>query len=105
MSTAAALQPVKVEAAAADEVVTFVTRRLEQLLVDRGTPVELVRSVLKERGYDPALAAQSVKELAVRTTDTPIREHGSTGAGLRKSAWTRKFSNAPQTRSCTPAAR
>lgn len=40
---AAKLQPVKVEPAVGEEVVQFVTRRLEQLLVDRGTPVELVR--------------------------------------------------------------
>ena len=48
------------------QVLDFVARRLEVLLVDGGAPVETVRAVLRERGANPALAAASVRELQVR---------------------------------------
>lgn len=41
----------------------FVVRRLEQLLVDRGAGVEVVRAVLAERGSEPARAARTVREM------------------------------------------
>lgn len=56
-------QPLPVDSAVLDQVLTFITRRLEQLLVDRGARVEFVRAVLAERGSVPALAAASVQQL------------------------------------------
>ncbi|CAI7808202.1 unnamed protein product, partial [Closterium sp. NIES-53] len=49
--------------AALQQVESFIVRRLEQFLVDRGAAVEAVRSVLEERGSVPALAARSVAEM------------------------------------------
>ena len=42
-------------------------RRLEQLLVDSGSPVEAVRAALRERGTNPALAASTAREIKVST--------------------------------------
>jgi glycyl-tRNA synthetase len=49
-------------------------RRLEQLLVDRGVAsVEQVRSVLAERGHNPAAAASAARALAAEAADRPAR--------------------------------
>jgi glycyl-tRNA synthetase len=49
-------------------------RRLEQLLVDRGVAsVEQVRSVLAERGHNPAAAASAAAALAAEAADRPAR--------------------------------
>lgn len=63
LEIAASVQPVKVEANTLDDVYQFVTRRLEQLLVDSGVSPEVVRSVLAERGNDPCLAARTAYEM------------------------------------------
>uniref|UniRef100_A0A2N9HKY9 glycine--tRNA ligase n=1 Tax=Fagus sylvatica TaxID=28930 RepID=A0A2N9HKY9_FAGSY len=42
----------------------FVTRRLEQFLVDKGISSEVVRSVLAERANLPSLAAKSANKMA-----------------------------------------
>ncbi|RID54954.1 hypothetical protein BRARA_G02240 [Brassica rapa] len=63
LEIAASVQPVKVEASTLDDVYQFVTRRLEQLLVDNGVSPEVVRSVLAERGNDPCLAARTAYEM------------------------------------------
>eukprot|EP00850_Spirogloea_muscicola_P023863 SM000397S15169 [mRNA] locus=s397:35679:43415:- [translate_table: standard] len=63
LPVAAAAQPVAVGAEVIEQVLVFVTRRLEQLLVDSGACVEHVRSVLAERGAVPALAALSVRQM------------------------------------------
>ncbi|GJP65606.1 hypothetical protein CLOP_g22478 [Closterium sp. NIES-67] len=63
LQAAASVQPVEVTPATLQQVQAFVVRRLEQYLVDRGAPVELVRSVLEERGAVPALAARSAAEM------------------------------------------
>lgn len=63
LSIAATCQPVEVSQNVLDQVLVFVIRRLEQLLVDSGSTVEIVRSVLAERGRVPALAAQSVQQM------------------------------------------
>lgn len=47
------------------QVLDFVARRLEVLLVDEGAQPEVVRAVLAQRGGNPALAAASVRELQV----------------------------------------
>ena len=62
---AAALQPVEVGEEAVSGAVQFIARRLEQLLIDRGLPVEAVRGALGSgRSNDPALAARTAEELA-----------------------------------------
>ncbi|GBG74740.1 hypothetical protein CBR_g19146 [Chara braunii] len=63
LRTAAKAQPVHVSDETADEVWTFIVRRLEQLLVDRAFDVEIVRAILSEQGDTPALAAQSVQQV------------------------------------------
>ena len=61
----AALQPVEVSDEALTGATQFISRRLEQLLVDRGLAVEAVRGALGGgRGSDPALAAKTAEELA-----------------------------------------
>ncbi|GMH40665.1 hypothetical protein BSKO_08569 [Bryopsis sp. KO-2023] len=57
-------QKIKVTTKAKEEVLTFIQRRLEQLLVDRGLPIQAVRSVLLERGNDPYLASASAEDLS-----------------------------------------
>ncbi|CAB41128.1 aminoacyl-t-RNA synthetase [Arabidopsis thaliana] len=59
LELAASVQPTKVEANTVEDVYQFVTRRLEQLLVDNGVSPEVVRSVLAERGNNPCLAART----------------------------------------------
>ncbi|KAL0806390.1 hypothetical protein Bca101_098882 [Brassica carinata] len=63
LDIAASVQPIKVEANTLDDVYQFVTRRLEQLLVDNGVSPEVVRSVLAERGNDPCLAARTAYKM------------------------------------------
>ena len=67
---AAQLQPVAVPEEALEGVLDFVARRLEQLLVDEGCGIEAVKAVLSERGSNPAVAAQSARELQVRACTT-----------------------------------
>ncbi|RLM54945.1 glycine--tRNA ligase, chloroplastic/mitochondrial 2 [Panicum miliaceum] len=59
----AEVQPIKIQSDVIDEAVQFVTRRLEQLLVDEGINCEIVRSVLMERANCPYLAAQTATEM------------------------------------------
>ncbi|KAK3270915.1 hypothetical protein CYMTET_20708 [Cymbomonas tetramitiformis] len=63
IAAAAAVQPVEVKPEVLREAQAFVERRLEQLLVDGGAGVEVVRAVLKQQGSAPALAARAVGEL------------------------------------------
>ncbi|KAL5223870.1 hypothetical protein ABZP36_010509 [Zizania latifolia] len=66
-------QPIRIDDGVIDEVVQFVTRRLEQLLVDEGINCEIVRSVLLERANCPYLASQTAIEMEAfaRTDDFP----------------------------------
>uniref|UniRef100_A0A0E0HJK6 glycine--tRNA ligase n=1 Tax=Oryza nivara TaxID=4536 RepID=A0A0E0HJK6_ORYNI len=66
-------QPITIDSGVIDEVVQFVTRRLEQLLVDEGINCEIVRSVLIERANCPYLASQTAIEMEAfsRTEDFP----------------------------------
>ncbi|XP_048504508.1 glycine--tRNA ligase, chloroplastic/mitochondrial 2 isoform X2 [Beta vulgaris subsp. vulgaris] len=59
LELAAEVQPIQVDSSTVDDVQQFVTRRLEQYLVDKGINPEVVRSVLLERGSWPCLAAKS----------------------------------------------
>ena len=65
IAQAARLQPIEVPKEAQEAVLEFITRRLEQLLVDEGCGVEAVKAVLSERGANAAIAAQSARELQV----------------------------------------
>ncbi|CAN6202867.1 unnamed protein product [Urochloa humidicola] len=67
----AAVQPIEIGTDVIDEAVQFVTRRLEQLLVDEGINCEIVRSALLERANCPYLAAQTATEMeAFSRTET-----------------------------------
>ncbi|KAL1192819.1 Glycine--tRNA ligase, chloroplastic/mitochondrial 2 [Cardamine amara subsp. amara] len=63
LELAASVQPMKVEANTLEDVYQFVTRRLEQLLVDSEVSPEVVRSVLAERGNNPCLAARTAYKM------------------------------------------
>lgn len=65
IAAAAELQPIPATEESQSSVFEFVTRRLEQLLVDGGVMVEVARAVLGERPQDPVLAQASAKELQV----------------------------------------
>uniref|UniRef100_A0A0D3GBT0 glycine--tRNA ligase n=1 Tax=Oryza barthii TaxID=65489 RepID=A0A0D3GBT0_9ORYZ len=73
LTLAAEEQPITIDSGVIDEVVQFVTRRLEQLLVDEGINCEIVRSVLIERANCPYLASQTAIEMEAfsRTEDFP----------------------------------
>ncbi|CAI0446273.1 unnamed protein product [Linum tenue] len=86
---AAALQPIHVDAQIIDDVSivnfsfsltliglctrnqahAFVTRRLEQFLVDKGISPEFVRSVLAERGNSPYVAAKTAFKMRALSED------------------------------------
>ncbi|EOX96483.1 Glycine-tRNA ligases [Theobroma cacao] len=59
LELAADNQPIKVDATTIEDVHQFVTRRLEQYLVDKGISPEVVRSTLAERANLPFLAAKT----------------------------------------------
>ena len=63
LAEAVALQPVECGDDVVDECLEYMTRRLEQYLVDSGCGVEAVRAVLAERGGDPAVAAVTARAL------------------------------------------
>ncbi|KAK9273495.1 hypothetical protein L1049_018305 [Liquidambar formosana] len=63
LELAADVQPIKVQASTINDVHQFVTRRLEQFLIDKGISPEVVRSILKERANWPCLAAKSVYKM------------------------------------------
>ncbi|XP_059633828.1 glycine--tRNA ligase, chloroplastic/mitochondrial 2 isoform X2 [Cornus florida] len=60
---AAAVQTIKVDSRTIDNAHQFVTRRLEQFLVDKGISPEVVRSILTERANWPCLAAKSAYKM------------------------------------------
>ncbi|GER49379.1 glycine--tRNA ligase beta subunit [Striga asiatica] len=63
LELAADVQPIKVESQTVDNAHQFVTRRLEQLLMDRGISPEVVRAILAERANCPCLAAKSAHKM------------------------------------------
>ncbi|KAJ4951783.1 hypothetical protein NE237_028615 [Protea cynaroides] len=63
LGLAADVQPVQVDATTIDDVLHFVTRRLEQFLVDKGISPEVVRSILLERANWPCLATKSALKM------------------------------------------
>uniref|UniRef100_A0ACD6A8E5 Uncharacterized protein n=1 Tax=Avena sativa TaxID=4498 RepID=A0ACD6A8E5_AVESA len=73
LTLVAKVQPITIDSDVINEAAQFVTRRLEQLLVDEGINCEIVRSVLMERANCPYLASQTAAEMEVfsRTEDFP----------------------------------
>ena len=74
VAASAALQPVPCSADVQAQLVSFLQRRLETALVDRGSEfgsVEGVRAVLAERGDCPAAAAAECAELARLQAERP----------------------------------
>ncbi|KAI4974159.1 hypothetical protein ZWY2020_047439 [Hordeum vulgare] len=73
LTLVAEVQLIRIDGDIINEVVQFVTRRLEQLLVDEGINCEIVRSVLMERANCPYLASQTAAEMEAfsRTKDFP----------------------------------
>ncbi|KAK8615069.1 hypothetical protein V6N13_068855 [Hibiscus sabdariffa] len=63
LQLAADVQPIKVDANTIEDAYQFVTRRLEQYLVDKGISAEVVRSALAERANLPCLAAKTAHKL------------------------------------------
>ncbi|MFS7889214.1 putative glycine--tRNA ligase [Helianthus anomalus] len=63
LEVAASVQSLKIDLVTLDEVHQFVTRRLEQFLVDKGINPEVVRAVLSERANWPGLAAKSAHKM------------------------------------------
>ncbi|CAO2824626.1 unnamed protein product [Amaranthus hypochondriacus] len=63
LELAAEVQPFKIDSSTLDDAQQFVTRRLEQYLVDKGINPEVVRSVLLERANRPCLAAKSAVKM------------------------------------------
>ncbi|XP_061374276.1 glycine--tRNA ligase, chloroplastic/mitochondrial 2 isoform X2 [Gastrolobium bilobum] len=63
LELAADVQPIEVDSHVIDDVHQFVTRRLEQYLVDKGVNPEFVRSILAERANFPCLAAKSAYKM------------------------------------------
>lgn len=60
----ASTQPLLVSEQHKKEVLEFIERRLEQVLVDGGAYVEAVRAALAERGHDVSLAAETAREIS-----------------------------------------
>lgn len=73
LTLVAEVQSIRIDSDVINEVVQFVTRRLEQLLVDEGINCEIVRSVLMERANCPYLASQTAAQMEAfsRTEDFP----------------------------------
>ncbi|XP_074294763.1 glycine--tRNA ligase, chloroplastic/mitochondrial 2-like isoform X2 [Silene latifolia] len=69
MELAAKIQPLAVDCNVLDDAHQFVTRRLEQYLVDKGLNPEVVRSILLERGNWPCLAAKSAVKMEMLFKD------------------------------------
>ncbi|KAK4379487.1 hypothetical protein RND71_001349 [Anisodus tanguticus] len=63
LELAAAVQPLEVDVRTINDVHQFVTRRLEQFLMDKGISPEVVRSVLSERASRPGLATKTVYKM------------------------------------------
>uniref|UniRef100_A0A1D1ZWJ6 glycine--tRNA ligase n=1 Tax=Auxenochlorella protothecoides TaxID=3075 RepID=A0A1D1ZWJ6_AUXPR len=64
VALASAQLPVPVTPEVRAGVLDFITRRLEQLLLDEGLQPEAVRAALGARAHDPVLAAATARELA-----------------------------------------
>ncbi|KAJ6679328.1 GLYCYL-TRNA SYNTHETASE [Salix purpurea] len=67
---AADVQPIKADVSMINDVHLFVTRRLEQFLVDKGIRPEIVRSVLTERASFPCLAAKTAYKMEALSRDS-----------------------------------
>ncbi len=73
LATAYAAQPVPVDAAVPDETAGFLARRLEQLLLEEGQPVDRVRAVLPHASH-PHLVDRLLAQLAVLAEQETFRQ-------------------------------
>jgi len=64
LEASAALLPVEAAPQALQACLEFIIGRLENLLIEQGWRVDVVRAVVRESGADPCLAAANVKELS-----------------------------------------
>ncbi|KAL4600082.1 hypothetical protein ACB092_11G172600 [Castanea dentata] len=64
LELAAEVQPIQVDASTIEDVLQFVTQRLEQFLVDKEISSEVARSILAEQANLPSLAAKSANKMA-----------------------------------------
>ena len=69
LDEAGKLQPLPVLPEVKAAAFEFMVRRLEQLLVDTGSAIEVARAVLGERASNPMLAQQTAAELQASTLD------------------------------------
>lgn len=67
LGLAADVQPINIDASTIDDAHQFVTRRLEQFLIDKGINPEVVRSILTERANWPYLAEKSAYKMEALT--------------------------------------
>uniref|UniRef100_A0A2N9HHV9 glycine--tRNA ligase n=1 Tax=Fagus sylvatica TaxID=28930 RepID=A0A2N9HHV9_FAGSY len=82
LELAAEVQHIKVDASTIDDVHQFVTRRLEQFLVDKGISSEVVRSVLAERANLPSLAAKSANKIPELPGGTALNDPINDSSGV-----------------------
>ena len=61
----AKMQPITISCQANKAICDFITRRLEQLLVETGIRVEVARAIMNERSHNPVLASISANDLQV----------------------------------------
>lgn len=69
ITVVAAVQPVAVTPEAQQEVIEFIRRRLEQILLDRGFRHDVIAASLNARAHDPAGALESATLLAPLVED------------------------------------
>eukprot|EP01018_Ginkgo_biloba_P001304 Gb_24660 [translate_table: standard] len=74
LQIAADIQPLHVPPSVINDMHLFVTRRLEQLLVDQGINVEIITSVLSERADMPCLATFSVVQMETLIKDDTFKK-------------------------------
>ena len=72
IDTVAAVQPIAVSEECKTAVFDFVTKRLEQLMIDRGINVQVARAILNERSRDLVLALTSAQALQVCLVNLPM---------------------------------
>lgn len=69
LTVVSAVQPVAVTPEAQQEVIEFISRRLEQILSDRGFRHDVIRASLNARAHDPAGALETATLLAPLVED------------------------------------
>ena len=68
------------------QVLDFASRRLEQLLLDRGYQIEAVRAVMQESNRDPARVQAAVQQLQVSPCSAGSAERKAKRHSMRPEA-------------------